>query len=294
MEVWIAVVLIAAGFYVGWNIGANDAANCIGTTVGAGIIGFRRAAILMGIFVTLGGVLQGHHVMKTVGKGIVITTPAVYEEVHGEPPPPEMEEYHFTVDMTNQAIGWVKAQQSMTPDKPFFVYYATGAVHAPHHVPKRWADKYKGRFDKGWDAIREESIARQKKMGLVPEDTTLGPKPVDIKDWAELDADKRRLFTRQAEVFAGFLEQTDHEIGRLEPGLKADLIVIDFDAPHLTPCYDPFSHLVYAARASDVRDTMVNGEFRVRNRQLVGVGIEKILEEARACASEVRAGFGES
>ena len=129
--------------------------------------------------------------------------------------PPEMEEYHFTVDMTNQAIGWVKAQQSMTPEKPFFVYYATGAVHAPHHVPKRWADKYDGRFDKGWDAIREESIARQIKMGLVPAETKLGPKPDDIKDWDKLGEDEQRLFTRQAEVFAGFLEQTDHEIGRL-------------------------------------------------------------------------------
>ncbi|MEM0926473.1 MAG: arylsulfatase, partial [Planctomycetota bacterium] len=129
--------------------------------------------------------------------------------------PPKMEEYHFTVDMTNQAIGWVKAQQSMTPDRPFFVYFATGAVHAPHHVPKRWADKYDGRFDKGWDVIRRESIARQKKMGLVPMDTKLGPKPDDIKDWDELGNDERRLFTRQAEVFAGFLEQTDYEIGRL-------------------------------------------------------------------------------
>ena len=129
--------------------------------------------------------------------------------------PPKMEEYHFTVDMTNQAVGWVKAQQSMTPDRPFFVYFATGAVHAPHHVPKRWADKYDGRFDKGWDAIREESIARQKEMGLVPAETELGPKPDDIKDWDELDVDEQRLFTRQAEVFAGFLEQTDHEVGRL-------------------------------------------------------------------------------
>ena len=134
--------------------------------------------------------------------------------------PPKMEEYHFTVDMTNQAIGWVKAQQSMTPDKPFFVYYATGAVHAPHHVPKRWADKYKGRFDKGWDAIREESIARQKKMGLVPKDTTLGPKPDDIEDWDKLDADTRKLFARQAEVFAGFLEQTDYEVGRLVDAIE--------------------------------------------------------------------------
>ena len=140
--------------------------------------------------------------------------------------PPEMDEYHFTVDMTNQAIGWVKAQQSMTPDRPFFVYYATGAVHAPHHVPKRWADKYKGKFDKGWDAVREESIARQKKMGLVPEVTELGRKPDDIEDWDELDADRRRLFARQAEVFSGFLEQTDYEVGRFVDAI-ADIDELD-------------------------------------------------------------------
>ena len=87
--------------------------------------------------------------------------------------PPKMKNYHFTVDMTNQAINWVKAQQSMTPDKPFFVYYATGAVHAPHHVPKEWADKYKGQFDKGWDQVRAETLERQKKLGVVPANTQL-------------------------------------------------------------------------------------------------------------------------
>ena len=90
--------------------------------------------------------------------------------------PPKTEEYHFTTDMTNQAINWVKAQQSMTPDKPFFVYYAPGAVHAPHHVPKEWADKYKGQFDEGWDKVREETFARQKEMGVIPADTKLPPK----------------------------------------------------------------------------------------------------------------------
>jgi arylsulfatase len=134
--------------------------------------------------------------------------------------PPHTEGYHFTVDMTDQAVNWVKAQQSMTPDKPFFVYYATGAVHAPHHVPKEWADKYKGKFDAGWDEVRAETIARQKEMGVIPADTELGPKPEDIKDWDALSADERRLFVRQAEVFAGFLEQTDHEVGRLVAAIE--------------------------------------------------------------------------
>ena len=134
--------------------------------------------------------------------------------------PPKMEEYHFTTDMTNQAIQWVQAQQSMTPDKPFFVYYAPGAVHAPHHVPKRWADKYAGQFDEGWDAVREASFARQKAMGLIPANTVLPPKARGIKDWDALTADEKKLFARQAEVFAGFLEQTDHEIGRLVTAIE--------------------------------------------------------------------------
>jgi arylsulfatase len=134
--------------------------------------------------------------------------------------PPKTEGYHFTTDMTNQAINWVKAQQSMTPDRPFFVYYATGAVHAPHHVPKKWADKYKGQFDEGWDKVREKSFARQKAMGVIPADTKLPPKARGIKDWDALTANEKKLFTRQAEVFAGFVEQTDHEIGRLVTAIE--------------------------------------------------------------------------
>ena len=145
--------------------------------------------------------------------------PLVYDGVT-KIDPPRTEGYHFTVDMTNQAINWVKAQQSMTPDKPFFMYYATGAVHAPHHVPKEWADKYKGQFDKGWDQVRRETVERQKKLGVIPANTQLADKPADIKDWDTLPAEQRRLFARQAEVFAGFLEQTDHEVGRLVKALE--------------------------------------------------------------------------
>jgi len=135
--------------------------------------------------------------------------------------PPKTKGYHFTVDMTDKAIGWMKAQQSITPDKPFFMYFATGAVHAPHHVPKEWADKYKGRFSGGWDKVRAETIARQQSMGMIPEGTKLPPKPDDIKDWDVLSGDERRLFARQAEVFAGFLEQTDHEVGRLVTAIES-------------------------------------------------------------------------
>jgi arylsulfatase len=129
--------------------------------------------------------------------------------------PPHVPGYHFTDDMTDQAIGWMKAQQSMTPDKPFYMYFATGAVHAPHHVPKEWADKYKGKFDKGWDQIRTETVAKQKAMGIIPETTQLADRPEDLSAWEDLPEDHRKLFARQAEVFAGFMEHTDVNVGRL-------------------------------------------------------------------------------
>ncbi len=134
--------------------------------------------------------------------------------------------YHFMTDMTNQAIAWVRFQQTMTPDRPFFMYFAPGATHAPHHVPKEWADKYKGKFDGGWDKYREEALARQIQLGVVPPGTKLAPKPAAIKDWDTLSADEKRLFARQMEVFAGFAEQTDYEIGRLVKALE-DFGVMD-------------------------------------------------------------------
>jgi arylsulfatase A-like enzyme len=145
--------------------------------------------------------------------------PLIYDGVK-KVDPPKMDNYHFTVDMTNQAINWVKAQQSMTPDKPFFVYFATGATHAPHHVPKEWADKYKGQFDRGWDQVRQETVERQKKLGIIPANTKLGERPKDLKAWNTLPEEQRRLFARQAEVFAGFLEQTDHEVGRFRKAIE--------------------------------------------------------------------------
>ncbi|MEI8047256.1 MAG: arylsulfatase [Bacteroidota bacterium] len=139
---------------------------------------------------------------------------------------PEDPNYHFTTDMTNQAISWVRYQQALSPDKPFFMYYAPGATHAPHHVPKAWAEKYKGKFDQGWDKLREMTLERQIKLGIVPPGTKLAPKPADIKDWDKLSADEKKLFTRQMEVYAGFAEQTDYEAGRLISTLK-DLGVMD-------------------------------------------------------------------
>lgn len=129
-------------------------------------------------------------------------------------------DYHFTTDMTDQAVSWVRFQQAMTPDQPFFIYYAPGAAHAPHHAPTEWRDKYKGRFADGWDALREKTLARQKAMGIVPESTVLAGKPEEIKDWEELTEQEQQLFEVQIETFAGFMEHTDVEIGRLVDAIE--------------------------------------------------------------------------
>ena len=129
-------------------------------------------------------------------------------------------EYHFTTDMTNQAIKWVQAQQTLTPEKPFYMYFATGATHAPHHAPKEYIDKYKGKFDQGWDKLREETFARQKALGVVPQDAKLTPRPKEIGAWDDMTADQKKLFARQMETFAGFAEHTDQEVGRLVSALE--------------------------------------------------------------------------
>jgi arylsulfatase A-like enzyme len=145
--------------------------------------------------------------------------PAIYEDMSRVEVPKDPN-YHFMNDMTNQAIKWTQAQKSLTPDKPFFTYFAPGATHAPHHAPKEWIAKYKGKFDQGWDKVREETLARQINLGVVPEGTKLAPKPEAIKDWEKLSADEKKLFARQMEVFAGFGEYTDYEIGRLVQAIE--------------------------------------------------------------------------
>ena len=145
--------------------------------------------------------------------------PAIYDGMTKIETPKDPN-YHFMTDMTNQAIKWMQSVKSLTPDKPFFIYFAPGATHAPHHVPKEWIAKYKGKFDQGWDKLREETLARQIKLGVVPAGTKLAPKPEAIKDWDKLTADEKKLFTRQMEVFAGFGEYTDTEIGRLVEAIE--------------------------------------------------------------------------
>jgi arylsulfatase len=123
--------------------------------------------------------------------------------------------YHLTEDLTDRAIEFIAEQKQITPDKPFFMNLAYGAGHAPHHVAKKYIEMYKGKFDKGWDKTREETLARQKAMGIVPPNTQLAPRNSDVKPWDQLTADERRLYARMEEVFAGFLTHCDENIGRL-------------------------------------------------------------------------------
>jgi arylsulfatase len=133
---------------------------------------------------------------------------------------PKDPNYNFMTDMTDHAVEWLRGQKSLTPDKPFFMYFAPGATHAPHHVPKEWIAKYKGKFDGGWDKMREETLARQIRLGVVPAGTNLAPKPPAIKDWDKLTADEKKLFARQMETFAGFGEYADTEVGRVIDAIK--------------------------------------------------------------------------
>jgi arylsulfatase A-like enzyme len=158
----------------------------------------------------------------------------VYDNHPVDPPRSPEEGYHLTDDITDKAIEFIKDAKAIAPDKPFLLYYAPGACHAPHHAPKEWIEKFAGRFDQGYEALREETLARQKSLGLVPADTELpalnpigtpetrsGPDHMPFptldftRPWDTLNADERRLFSRMAEVYAGFLAHADHHVGRL-------------------------------------------------------------------------------
>jgi arylsulfatase A-like enzyme len=129
-------------------------------------------------------------------------------------------DYNFDYDIADQAIKWISMQKAVAPDKPFFCYYAPGATHAPHHPKKEWVEKYKGKFDQGWDKIREETFARQKKMGIIPQDTVLTPLAPGIQAWDSCTPDEKKAYARFMEVYAGFLEQTDYNVGRVIDSIR--------------------------------------------------------------------------
>lgn len=148
--------------------------------------------------------------------------PGLYEGTAAIEPPKRPEDgYHLTEDLADRAITWVREQRALVPDKPFFMYFAPGATHAPHQVPAEWSAKYKGRFDQGWDKLREETFARQREMGVVPRDAELTPRPKQIPAWDEMPPALRPVLAREMEIYAGFLEHTDYHVGRVIEELDA-------------------------------------------------------------------------
>jgi arylsulfatase A-like enzyme len=133
---------------------------------------------------------------------------------------PNDPKYYYPTDLADHAISWIRAQKTMTPDKPFFIYYASPGTHAPSQVPKEWLNKYKGKFDEGWDKAREQTLARQKALGIVPLNTQLTPKPKEMPDWDKLSDKEKKVFTRHQEIFAAYAEETDHEIGRVVQAIE--------------------------------------------------------------------------
>ncbi len=147
--------------------------------------------------------------------------PSLFENtVSVEPDRTPEQGYHLMVDLADRASTWVRQQKALAPDKPYFVYFAPGATHAPHHVPRAWIDKYKGKFDQGWDVLREETFARQKALGVIPAEAELTRRHQEIPAWEDVPADMKPVLTREMEVYAAFLEFADHQVGRLIDALK--------------------------------------------------------------------------
>jgi arylsulfatase A-like enzyme len=141
--------------------------------------------------------------------------PAIFDGTKPIETPPHDPNYHLDADLADHAISWIRQQNSLAPDKPFFAYYAPGLTHAPHHAPKEWIAKFKGQFDQGWDKLREETLARQIKLGVVPANCKLTARPKEIPAWDSLSADQKKLFAHMMEVYAGSLAYVDHNIGRV-------------------------------------------------------------------------------
>ncbi len=147
--------------------------------------------------------------------------PALFEGTKPIEPPHDAKNYFFDVDMADQTINWIRMQHATAPNKPFLAYYATGTAHAPHHAPKEWIAKFKGKFDQGWDKVREETFARQKAAGIIPANTKLTERPASIPAWDSLNADQKKVFARMMEVYAAALSHADHQMARILDTIEA-------------------------------------------------------------------------
>jgi arylsulfatase A-like enzyme len=198
--------------------------------------------------------------------------PAIYQDmVPVEPDRTPEEGYHFTEDMTDRTIDWIRQQKALMADKPFFVYFAPGATHAPHHVRPEWSDRYQGRFDQGWDRLREEIFARQKELGVIPADAELTARPAEIPAWDDMPEELKPVLARQMEVFAGFLEHTDHHVGRLIDAL-AELEILD----------DTLVYYIIGDNGASAEGTL-NGSFN----ELLSLNGAAALETAEFMASRI-------
>jgi arylsulfatase A-like enzyme len=185
--------------------------------------------------------------------------------------PPRDDNYNLDTDLAARAIDWIRAEQALTPNQPFFLYFAPGAARAPHQVPRGWADRYKGQFDGGWDKLRESTFARQKSVGVIPKGTKLAPAPPGIRKWSTLRGDEKQALARQMEVYAGYAEQADYAIGRVVQAID-DLGVMDDTL---------FFYLLGASGANGE-----GGEFGSLNENLAANGIEERLDRIVDHASE--------
>jgi arylsulfatase A-like enzyme len=167
------------------------------------------------------------HFYGFIGGGTNQWYPGLYEGTTPiEPDRTPDQGYHLTEDLADRAIAWIRQQKTLAPDKPFFAYFAPGATHAPHHAPKEWIDRYRGRFDAGWDALRNETFLRQKELGVIPADADLTERPEEIPAWDDIDDGLKPVLTRQMEVYAGFLSHVDHHVGRVVDALE-ELEILD-------------------------------------------------------------------
>ena len=196
--------------------------------------------------------------------------PAVFENTKPIDPYIGKKDYHFDADMADHAISWINTRKAISPGKPFFMYYTPGATHAPHHAPKEWSDKFKGKFDMGWDQLRQDIFENQKKTGVIPPDTSLNPTPKDYRRWEDLSPGMKKVAAREMEVYAGFLAYTDHNIGRIvdaidQIGELDNTLIIYIQGDNGASAEDPTGHGITSEIGVLANGVVDTEEFMLKN-----------------------------